>query len=68
METVKLSPKFQVVIPKPIREALSLQAGQLLDMVVVDGRIDVVPVPSPQEARGFLHGIDTRVPRDDDRV
>lgn len=68
METVKLSPKFQVVIPKPIREALTLQAGQFLDMVVVDGRIEVVPVPSAQEARGFLHGIDTSVPRDDDRV
>lgn len=68
METVKISPKYQVVIPKRIREALTLQPGQHLDMVVVDGRIEMVPVPSLKEARGFLRGIDTNVPRDDDRT
>ncbi|MDZ7800532.1 MAG: AbrB/MazE/SpoVT family DNA-binding domain-containing protein [Trueperaceae bacterium] len=65
---MKISPKFQVVIPKRIREALTLEPGQYLDMVVVDGRIEMIPVPSLKEARGFLHGIDTSVPRDEDRV
>lgn len=68
METVKLSPKYQIVVPKPIRDALALEPGQHLDMVVVDGRIEVIPVPSTTEARGFLEGIDTAVPRDDDRT
>lgn len=68
METVKISPKFQVVIPKRIREALTLHPGQHLDMVIIDGRIEMVPVPTMGEARGFLRGIDTDVPRDDDRT
>lgn len=68
METVKISPKYQIVIPKRIREALTLRPGQHLDMGVVDGRIEMVPVPSLKEARGFLRGIDTSVPRDDDRT
>ena len=68
METVKLSPKYQIVVPRAIRAALALEPGQHLDMVVVDGRIEVIPVPSTEEARGFLEGIDTTVPRDDDRT
>ena len=68
METVKLSPKYQIVVPKPIRDALALEPGQYLEMIVVDGRIEMVVVPSMAEARGFLRGIDTTVPRDDDRV
>ncbi len=68
METVKLSPKYQVVVPKSIRDALALRPGQFLDMIIVDGRIEMVPVPSVEEARGFLRGIDTTVPRDDDRT
>jgi AbrB family looped-hinge helix DNA binding protein len=68
METVKLSPKYQIVIPKSVRDALALEPGQHLDMVVVDGRIEVIPAPSAEDARGFLEGIDTRVPRDDDRA
>jgi len=68
METVKLSPKYQIVVPKSIRDALALEPGQYLEMIVVDGRIEMVVVPSMAEARGFLRGIDTTVPRDDDRV
>lgn len=68
METVKLSPKYQVVVPKPIRDALALKPGQYLEMIIVDGRIEMVPVPPIAEARGFLRGIDTAVPRDDDRI
>jgi AbrB family looped-hinge helix DNA binding protein len=68
METVKLSPKYQIVVPRPIRDALALEPGQHLDMLVVDGRIEMIPVPSTEQARGFLAGIDTTVPRDDDRT
>lgn len=68
MHAVKISRRYQVAIPRPIREALSLQPGQTLDVSEVDGRIVIVPVPSSEEARGFLQGMDTRVVRDLDRV
>lgn len=68
MHAVKISRRYQVTIPRPIREALSLQPGQTLDVSEVDGRIVLVPVPSSEEARGFLQGMDTRVVRDLDRV
>jgi len=68
MKTVRLSPKFQVVIPKEIREELSLRPGQRIQAMVYDGRIELVLVKAPRELRGFLKGIDTRVPREPDRV
>jgi AbrB family looped-hinge helix DNA binding protein len=68
METVTISPKFQVVIPKRIRETLKLSAGQKVRAVVYEGRIELIPVRRMRQMRGFLKGMDTRVPREDDRV
>ena len=68
METVTISPKFQVVIPKRIRERLRLRAGQKVQAIAFDNRIELVPVLPVEEMRGFLRGIDTSVPRDDDRL
>lgn len=68
MHAVKLSRRYQVTIPRPIRKALALESGQTLDMSEVDGRIVIVAVPSGEQARGFLRGIDTDVVRDLDRV
>lgn len=68
MTTVTISPKFQVVIPKQIREALRLQPGQKVQMIQYEGQIVVIPVRSPQSARGFLKGIDTTIEREADRV
>ncbi len=68
MPIVTISPKYQVVIPLEIREALGLRPGQKVHAMEVDGRIEFVPVRSAKELRGFLKGIDTRVPRDTDRV
>lgn len=68
METVKLSPKFQVVIPKSIREALDLAPGQGIEMVVHEGRIVMVPLPAPEHMRGYLRGIETSVEREPDRL
>jgi len=67
METVTISPKFQVVIPKRIRERLRLRAGQKVQAIEFDNRIELVPVLPVEEMRGFLRGIDTSVPREDDR-
>ena len=68
METVTLSPKFQVVIPKGIRERLNLAPGQKIQAIVYGDRIELIPVRPIEEMRGFLEGLDTRVDREADRV
>ncbi len=67
MATVTVSPKFQVVIPKEIREQLGIEVGQKVRALVVDGRIELVPLRPMRSYRGSLPGIDTEVPRDEDR-
>lgn len=68
METVKISPKYQVVIPKKVREALNLSPGQKVQMVAFEDRIEMIPVRKISEMKGFLKGIDTTVERETDRV
>ncbi len=68
MSTVTVSPKFQVVIPKEVREALSSRSGQKVQVMAYKDRIELIPLKPVAELRGFLKGIDTDVPRDDDRV
>ncbi len=65
---VTLSPKYQVVIPPAVRQAFKLKPGQKIEVVVYEGRITLVPVRPLKALRGLTPGIDTRVPRDDDRV
>lgn len=67
MSTVTISPKFQIVIPKEIRERLKLRSGQKVHAIAYDDRIELVPVRPARALRGFLKGIDTIVPRDEDR-
>ncbi len=68
METVTLSPKFQVIIPKAARESLKLVAGQKVGVIAYDNRIELIPVRSMKNMKGFLKRIDTGVPREDDRL
>jgi AbrB family looped-hinge helix DNA binding protein len=68
MDAVTISPKFQVVIPRAIRERLGLAAGQKVQVIAVDGRIQLIPVRPAKKLRGLLRGIDTSVPRDPDRL
>ena len=65
METVTISPKFQVVIPKDIRERLGLVPGQKVQAIAVGDRIEFLPVRPASELRGVLSGLDTRVFRDE---
>ena len=68
MTTISLSPKFQIVIPKALRNALHLIAGQQLEARVVDGKIELVPIQTMKAARGMFPGIDTTVPNDDENL
>ena len=68
METVTVSPKFQVVIPRKVRESLDIRPGQKVQVIRSEDRIELVPVRPVRETRGFLEGIDTEVERDQDRV
>lgn len=67
METVTISPKYQVVIPKTIREQLHLTPGQKVHAVALGDRVELIPVLPARELRGFLSGIDTSVEREADR-
>ena len=68
MLTVSVSPKFQVVIPRQIREALGVKAGQRMQAVQHQDRVELIPIRKISESRGFLSGIDSTVERDGDRV
>lgn len=69
MTQVKLSSKYQIVIPEDVRVELNLKPGQLFDFFVLDGILHVVRVREPSELFGAFPGLDTDVGREDeDRV
>ncbi len=68
METVKLSPKFQVVIPREVREKLQLVAGQKMQVMAYGNRIELIPEREIAGMRGFLKGVDATVEREPDRL
>ena len=67
VDTVTISPKFQVVIPRALRERLGLKPGQKVQAIAYENRIELIPVRPLRSMRGFLAGIDTRVARERDR-
>ena len=67
-ETMTISPKFQVVIPKALREMLKLKPGQKVRAIAYENRIVLIPVRPIQAYRGALKGIDTHIEREPDRV
>ena len=68
MTSVTVSPKFQVVIPKAVRESMGLFAGQKIHVLTYQNRIELIPVQPMKKLKGFLTGIDTKVERDRDRI
>ncbi|MDT8321102.1 MAG: AbrB/MazE/SpoVT family DNA-binding domain-containing protein [Xanthomonadales bacterium] len=68
METIKVSPKYQVVIPRKVRQSLNLEPGTRLQVVQFEDRIELIPLRAARSLRGSLRGLDTDVPRDADRV
>ena len=68
MVTVTVSSKFQVIIPAAIREKLNIHVGQKIQLIPYQDRIEFVPIQDIRSMRGFLKGINTDVPREEDRV
>ena len=68
MNVVTISPKFQVVIPRDIRDRLELEPGQKVQALAFSNRIEFIPLRPPREMRGFLRGLDTTVHRERDRL
>ncbi|MGM0788441.1 MAG: AbrB/MazE/SpoVT family DNA-binding domain-containing protein [Thermodesulfobacteriota bacterium] len=68
MNTVIVSPKYQVVIPKNIRSSMKLRPGQKLKVIEYDGRIELIPDRDISELKGFVRGIDTDFEREEDRL
>ena len=68
MKAVKISPKFQIVIPCEVREKLHLVAGQRMQVVAYENRVELIPEREIADMRGFLQGIDTAVERGKDRL
>ncbi len=67
MDSVTVSPKYQVVIPQKARQLLNLKKGQKMQVIAYDNRVVLIPVRPIQEARGSLKGIDTNIEREEDR-
>jgi AbrB family looped-hinge helix DNA binding protein len=67
MDAVLVSPKFQIVIPRAVREALRIRPGQKVQVIQYENRIELIPLRPTQEMRGFLKGIDTTIEREPDR-
>jgi len=68
MQTVTVSPKFQVVIPRPVRDNLHLRPGQKMQVVEYAGRVELIPERDISELRGFVRGINTAIAREADRI
>jgi len=68
MHAVTLSPKYQVVIPLPVRRKMRLRPGQRMQVVEYEGRIELIPDRDIADLRGFLKGINTDFEREEDRV
>lgn len=68
MTTVTVSPKFQVVIPKDIRESMGITSGQKIQMLTFRNRIELIPIKPIKQMKGFLKGINTDIKREKDRL
>jgi len=66
MDTVTVSPKFQVVIPRAVREQMGIRPGERLEVISFDDRIELVPLRPMREMKGFLKGLDPTFQRDED--
>lgn len=66
MDSVTVSPKYQVVIPQKIRKQLALKPGQKLRVIAYDNQVVLILIRPVKNARGSLKGIDTTIQREED--
>lgn len=63
-----LSNKYQILIPRDVRERAGIKPGDVFDVAYIDGTISLVRIPSVDELFGMIPGIDTSLDREEDRV
>jgi AbrB family looped-hinge helix DNA binding protein len=68
MDTVIVSAKYQIIIPKKIRESMGIVSGQKIQIIAYRNRIELIPIKPIAQMRGFLKGISTEVNREGDLV
>ncbi len=68
MNTVTVSPKFQVVIPLEVRRRLKLEPGAKLMVVEFNGALRLIPLKTPADLRGIARGIAPGIDREPDRL
>ena len=68
MDSVTVSPKYQVVIPRAVREYLGIKPGQKVQVVQYEDRVELIPLRPIKQTRGFLKGIKTQIQRESDRL
>ena len=68
MKSVTISPKYQVVIPREVRQPMEIRPGSKVQVLLYENRIELIPMKNLRRMRGFLKGIDTTVERERDRV
>ncbi len=68
MKSVTISPKYQVVIPREVRESMEIKPGTKVQVLLYENRIELIPMKTLRRMRGFLKGIDATVEREGDRV
>ncbi|MGC8771422.1 MAG: AbrB/MazE/SpoVT family DNA-binding domain-containing protein [Brevinematia bacterium] len=68
MNLVKISSRYQLVIPKEVRKSLGIKAGELIKIIIYEGRIELIPVNSINKLKGFAKGIETNIDREEDRL
>jgi AbrB family looped-hinge helix DNA binding protein len=68
MEVVKVSSKYQIVIPKTIRDLIGLKVGETFQVVPYGNRIELVPIKPMKKLKGFLKGINPEFQRENDRL
>ncbi len=68
MTEVTVSPKYQIVIPKDVRDSMGIIPGQKVQVLTFRNRIELIPIKPMKKMKGFLKGLDTEVNRDKDRL
>jgi len=65
METVKVSRKYQVVIPEKLREEAHIRPGDKMVAIAKHGILQYIPARSLSQTKGMIPGLDTNGLRDE---